>query len=81
VAVQAGIPLKIAAKVDRADVEYFATVVRPLLDHPLVEFLGEVDDRQKGELLGQALALLFPVDWPEPFGLALVEAFACGTPV
>src|SRR5207253_1983926 len=56
-------------------------VVRPLLDHPLVEFLGEVDDRQKGELLGQALALLFPVDWPEPFGLALVEAFACGTPV
>jgi len=81
VAVQAGIPLKIAAKVDPADVEYFATVVRPLLDHPLVEFLGEVDDRQKGELLGQALALLFPVDWPEPFGLALVEAFACGTPV
>jgi len=81
VAVQAGIPLKIAAKVDPADVEYFATVVRPLLDHPLVEFLGEVDDRQKNELLGQALALLFPVDWPEPFGLALVEALACGTPV
>ena len=81
IAVQAGIPLKIAAKVDRVDAEYFATVVRPLLDHPLVEFLGEVDDRHKGELLGQALALLFPIDWPEPFGLALIEALACGTPV
>ena len=81
IAIQAGIPLKIAAKVDRVDAVYFATVVRPLLDHPLVEFLGEVDDRQKGELLGQALALLFPIDWPEPFGLALIEALACGTPI
>ena len=81
VAVRAGIPLKIAAKVDRADAEYFAAVVRPLLDHPLVELLGEVDERAKADLLGHALALLFPVDWPEPFGLVLIEALACGTPV
>ncbi len=77
----AGIPLKIAAKVDAADREYFDAVVRPLLAGPLVEFIGEVDDRGKQELLGGALALLFPVDWPEPFGLVLIEALACGTPV
>jgi glycosyltransferase involved in cell wall biosynthesis len=81
VAIRAGIPLKIAAKVDRADRDYFETVIRPLLDHPLVEFLGEVDERGKEELLGDALALLFPVDWPEPFGLVVIEALACGTPV
>ena len=56
-------------------------MVRPLLDHPLVEFLGEVDDHDKEDLLGGALALLFPIDWPEPFGMVLIEALACGTPV
>jgi glycosyltransferase involved in cell wall biosynthesis len=81
VAVQSGVPLRIAAKVDPADRDYFERVVRPLLDHPLVEFLGEVDDRAKEALLGDALALIFPVDWPEPFGLVLIEALACGTPV
>jgi len=81
VAVRAGLPLRIAAKVDGADSEYFEQVVRPLLAHPLVEFLGEVSDRDKEVLLGEALALLFPIDWPEPFGVVLIEALACGTPV
>ena len=81
IAVKAGIPLRIAAKVDRADAEYFQEKIRPLLDHPLVEFLGEVNDSEKNELVGSALAFLHPVDWPEPFGLAMIEAMACGTPV
>src|SRR5438132_6688565 len=81
VAIAAGVPLRIAAKVDPVDRAYFEQVVRPLLDHPLVEFLGEVDDRTKAALLADAAALLFPVDWPEPFGLVLIEALACGTPV
>lgn len=76
-----GIPIKIAAKVDVADREYFETEIKPLLDHPLVEFLGEVNDREKEVLLGSALAFLHPVDWPEPFGLSMLEAMACGTPV
>ena len=81
VACQAGIPLRIAAKVDPADREYFATTIRPLLAHPLINFLGEVNDQQKRELLCNARALLFPIDWPEPFGLVMIEALACGTPV
>jgi glycosyltransferase involved in cell wall biosynthesis len=81
VAVRAGVSLRIAAKVDDADREYFEQVVRPLLDHPLVEYLGEVDDRDKEALLADALALLFPIDWPEPFGMVLIESLACGTPV
>jgi glycosyltransferase involved in cell wall biosynthesis len=81
VAIAAGVPLRIAAKVDPVDREYFDAVVRPLLDHPLVEFVGEVDDRAKEDLLADALALLFPIDWPEPFGLVAIEALACGTPV
>jgi glycosyltransferase involved in cell wall biosynthesis len=81
IARRAGIPLKIAAKIDRADREYFETVVKPLLSTPGVEFIGEIDERQKQEFLGGALALLFPVDWPEPFGLVMIEALACGTPV
>lgn len=81
VACAAGLPLRIAAKVDKADRAYFETTIRPLLTHPLVDFVGEVSDAQKRELLGRALALLFPVDWPEPFGLVLIEALACGTPV
>ncbi len=77
----AGMPLKIAAKVDKADEEYFNTVIKPLLKHPLVEFIGEVGEGEKGEFLANAYALLFPIDWPEPFGLVMIEAMACGTPV
>jgi len=81
IALQAGVPLKLAAKVDRVDQEYFEAAVKPWLDHPLIEFLGEVDDIQKRDFLGGALALVFPIDWPEPFGLAMIEAMAAGTPV
>ena len=82
IAQQAGMPLKIAAKVDRADREYFRDVVQPLLkQHALVEYVGEVGDREKDTFLGGAYALLFPIDWPEPFGLVMIEALACGTPV
>lgn len=81
IAINAGIPLKIAAKVDRADRDYYLEKIRPLLDHPLVEFLGEINEPEKNELLGRARALLFPIDWPEPFGLVMIEALACGTPV
>lgn len=81
IAVLSGIPLKMAAKVDAADREYFERAIKPLLENPLVEFLGEVGDRGKEELLGGALAFLHPVDWPEPFGLSMLEAMACGTPV
>jgi glycosyltransferase involved in cell wall biosynthesis len=76
-----GIPLKIAAKVDKADEAYFRECVAPLLNGPGVEFIGEINDRQKNQFLGEALALLFPIDWPEPFGLAMIEAMACGAPV
>jgi glycosyltransferase involved in cell wall biosynthesis len=78
---QTGIPLKIAAKVDKADVEYFKEVVEPLLDSELVEFVGEITEREKNEFLGKAYAFLFPISWPEPFGLVMIEAMACGTPV
>jgi glycosyltransferase involved in cell wall biosynthesis len=81
IASRVGVPLKIAAKVDRADQEYFETVIRPLLDNPLVEFIGEIGYPDKNEFLGNALALLFPINWPEPFGLVMIEAMACGTPV
>jgi glycosyltransferase involved in cell wall biosynthesis len=80
VAQRCGIPLRIAAKVDRVDTEYFAQTIRPLLDDPLIEFLGEVDEPRKARLLGEALALINPIDWPEPFGLVMIEALACGTP-
>ena len=76
-----GMPLKIAAKVDPADQAYFEEVVEPLLDHPLIEFVGEIGDAEKPEFLGHATALLFPVNWPEPFGLVMIEAMACGCPV
>jgi glycosyltransferase involved in cell wall biosynthesis len=76
-----GVPLRLAAKVDAVDMVYFKTVVEPLLDHPLIEFAGEIDDVQKSEFLGNARALLFPIRWPEPFGLVLIESMACGTPV
>jgi glycosyltransferase involved in cell wall biosynthesis len=77
----AGIPLKIAAKVDKVDEDYFRTDILPLIDGPGVEFIGEINEREKTKFLGEATALLFPVDWPEPFGLVMIEAMACGTPV
>lgn len=80
IATQSGLPLKIAAKVDQSDRSYFEREIRPLLDNPLVEFIGEIGDADKSEFLGNALALLFPIDWPEPFGLVMIEAMACGTP-
>jgi glycosyltransferase involved in cell wall biosynthesis len=82
IARRAGMKLRIAAKIDRgADERYWRERVAPLLDHPLVEFVGEVDEAQKPAFLGNAGALLFPIDWPEPFGLAMIEAMSCGTPV
>lgn len=81
IARRAGWPLKIAAKVDRADRDYFRDTIAPLLDAPGIEFLGEIGDADKAGFLGQAAALLFPIDWPEPFGLVMIEAMACGTPV
>jgi len=76
-----GLPLKIAAKVDKADEQYFREVVAPLFDQPGVQFVGEINDYDKTKFLGDARALLFPIDWPEPFGLVMIEAMACGTPV
>lgn len=82
IAAAVGLPLRVAAKVDRADQSYYREVIAPMLvGNPTVEFIGEVDDAGKQELLGGALALLFPIDWPEPFGLVMIEANACGTPV
>jgi glycosyltransferase involved in cell wall biosynthesis len=76
-----GIPLKIAAKVDKVDEAYFREQIAPLIGQPGVEFIGEIDERTKTDFLGNARALLFPIDWPEPFGLSMIEAMACGTPV
>jgi glycosyltransferase involved in cell wall biosynthesis len=77
----AGLPLKIAAKVDKADDGYFRNVIAPMLQGSGVEFIGEINENTKNEFLGQAAALLFPIDWPEPFGLVMIESMACGTPV
>jgi glycosyltransferase involved in cell wall biosynthesis len=81
VAKRTGLPLRIAAKVDPADLQYYRSEIEPLLDHPLIEFIGEISDAEKNEFVGNALALVCPYDWPEPFGLVLIEALACGTPV
>lgn len=82
IAVRAGMPLKIAAKVDRVDQAYWDTTIAPLIErHPNVEYIGEIGEREKARFLGDAIALLFPVDWPEPFGLVMIESMACGTPV
>jgi glycosyltransferase involved in cell wall biosynthesis len=81
IAARAGMPLKMAAKVDKVDQAYFASAVQPLLAHSNVEFIGEIGEKQKPALLGNAAGLLFPIAWREPFGLAMIEAMACGTPV
>jgi glycosyltransferase involved in cell wall biosynthesis len=82
IATRCGIPLKIAAKVDRADQEYYDELIRPLIEqNPLIEYIGEIGDPEKSEFLSGAIALLVPIDWPEPFGLVMIEAMACGTPV
>jgi glycosyltransferase involved in cell wall biosynthesis len=81
IAKQAGIPLKIAAKVDQVDRAYFEASIQPLLQDPLVDYIGEIGDHEKNAFLGGAAALLFPINWPEPFGLVMIEALACGTPV
>lgn len=81
IARRAGLPLRIAAKVDAKDREYFDQVIRPLIRPPAVEYIGEISDAQKSEFLGEAVAVLFPIDWPEPFGIVMIEAMACGAPV
>jgi glycosyltransferase involved in cell wall biosynthesis len=81
IAKAAGIPLKVAAKIDSADTEYFESYIKQQLDHPLIEFIGEINEEQKSDFLGNALALLFPINWDEPFGMVMIEAMACGTPV
>jgi glycosyltransferase involved in cell wall biosynthesis len=81
VARAAKMPLRIAAKIPRGETRYFKEAIKPLLDGPEVQFVGEVNDQQKNDFLGNAAALLFPIDWPEPFGLVMIEAMACGTPV
>ena len=80
IARRAGIPLKIAAKIDKADREYYESTIKPLMSDPNVEFIGEIGEHEKSEFLGNAYAYLFPIDWPEPFGLTMIEAMACGTP-
>lgn len=81
IARRCNVPLKIAAKIDKADKEYFEQHIVHLLDDPLIEFVGEISDEQKNEFIGNARALLFPINWSEPFGLVMIEAMACGTPV
>jgi len=81
IAKAAGMPLRIAAKVDKADQEYFESVIEPLLHAPGIEFVGEIGYPEKNDFLGNASALLFPISWPEPFGIVMIEAMACGTPV
>jgi glycosyltransferase involved in cell wall biosynthesis len=76
-----GIPIRIAAKIDKVDEAYFCQEIAPLFNLPGVEYIGEIDERAKSAFLGEARALLFPIDWPEPFGLSMIEAMACGTPV
>jgi glycosyltransferase involved in cell wall biosynthesis len=82
IAARAGVHLKMAAKIDRVDQAYWYEVIKPLVDsHPNVEFIGEINERQKAKFVGEASALIFPIDWPEPFGLVMIEAMACGTPI
>jgi glycosyltransferase involved in cell wall biosynthesis len=81
IAIQTNCPLKIAAKIDRVDQHYYEKQIAHLMDHPLIEFVGEINETQKTSFLGNAKALLFPIDWAEPFGLVMIEAMSCGTPV
>jgi glycosyltransferase involved in cell wall biosynthesis len=81
IATRLGVPLKIAAKVDKVDADYFETSISPLLRHDLVEYVGEIGEGEKAAFLGHAIAMLFPIDWPEPFGMVMIESMACGTPV
>ena len=81
IAVQTGMPLKIAAKIDPVERDYFESEIQHLMAHPLVTYVGEIGEHEKDAFLGNATALLFPIDWPEPFGLVVIEALACGTPV
>jgi glycosyltransferase involved in cell wall biosynthesis len=81
IALRCGLPLKLAAKVDRVDVDYFEHQIRPLLRAPGIEYIGEISDAEKADFLSGAIALLVPISWPEPFGLVMIEAAACGTPV
>jgi glycosyltransferase involved in cell wall biosynthesis len=81
IAERCGLPIKIAAKIDKVDQDYFDEQIKPLMSLPFVEYIGEIADAQKSEFLSGAIALLTPVDWPEPFGLVMIEAMACGTPV
>src|SRR5262249_56063274 len=81
IAARCEIPLKSAAKVDRVDVDYFETEIRPLLSLPFIEYIGEISDREKAEFLSGAIGLIMPIDWPEPFGLVMIQALACPTPV
>lgn len=81
IAIRSGMKLKIAAKIDKADRKYFEVEIKPMLDHPLIEFVGEIGNSEKADFLGNAAALLFPINWPEPFGLVMIESMACGTPV
>lgn len=81
IAANTNIPLKVAAKVDKVDLKYYENQIKPLMKNPLVEYIGEINDRVKNDFLGNASALLFPINWPEPFGLVMIEAMACGTPV
>jgi glycosyltransferase involved in cell wall biosynthesis len=81
IAKRTGMPLKIAAKIDKADQDYFDAEIKGLLDHPLVEYIGEIGEHEKAEFLGNASALMFLINWQEPFGLVLIESMACGTPI
>ena len=78
---KAGLKIKIAAKIDKADADYYHSSIKKLMEQPHVEFIGEIGENEKGEFLGNAKALLFPIDWPEPFGMVVIEAMACGTPI
>ncbi len=80
IAQRAGMKLKIAAKIDKVDREYFESQIKPLLKRPGIEYIGEISEAEKSSFLGDAIAYLFPIDWPEPFGLTMIEAMACGTP-
>jgi len=81
IALRVGMKLNIAAKVDKVDEDYYCNVIKPLLKNPLIEYIGEINEQEKDEFLGNAYATLFPIDWPEPFGLVMIESMACGTPV